>query len=426
MGAVVGAIPSAVGGRQIKLSHLGAVFAVTPENVRKFRGWWKLVLFDQGIIWAGCAFLGIALPAILAIEFIDPTLNLGDWQAAAFQAEGIAREYGVVFWYLTFLCGFWVLFSSQLVSLDAIGRLWTDMIWTGSRPGREARGIDALWVGLAASVGIILLTGLAPEVMSLPANVIFSAALVVALVMWIAGLWTWPVLILVASVASAGTLSCYAIARAKGISGGQLLLLALFLYGVPAAVWCVQRIAQRMKAEEVETRLLVPLVIVYATSVLVPVAMSALQVGPDGEVTLLVGWHTTVKIFLFGTAWLVGSAFLLARNLQPHDVYKIYYLVVGMYVTWSCIAMQIAAPLTMVLIASNIAGFLLAVTSLHTFYVNRRFLPRALRPHWWKQLALLACAGWYFFLSFMALDARLADRVGFSPVKWLKTWPLLG
>ena len=97
-----------------------------------------------------------------------------------------------------------------------------------------------------------------------------------------------------------------------------------------------------MKAEEVETRLLAPLVIVYAASVFVSVVMSAMQVGrevgPDGEVTLLFGWHTTVKICLFGTAWLVGSAFFLARNLQPHDVYKIYYMVVGMSVTWHCIA----------------------------------------------------------------------------------------
>ena len=94
-----------------------------------------------------------------------------------------------------------------------------------------------------------------------------------------------------------------------------------------------------MKAEEVETRLLAPLVIVYAASVFVSVVMSVMQVGPDGEVTLLVGWHATVKICLFGTAWLVGSAFFLARNLQPHDVYKIYYMVVGMSVNWHCIAM---------------------------------------------------------------------------------------
>jgi hypothetical protein len=75
MGSLVGAIPSAVGGQEIKLSHLGMVFPVTSANVRKFREWWKFILFDQGVIWAGGAFLGMALPAILAIEFIDPALS---------------------------------------------------------------------------------------------------------------------------------------------------------------------------------------------------------------------------------------------------------------------------------------------------------------------------------------------------------------
>jgi hypothetical protein len=179
-----------------------------------------------------------------------------------------------------------------------------------------------------------------------------------------------------------------------------------------------------MKAEHVETRVLTPLVILYFVTVLSCVGLSALkvgqEVGADGAMTMLVGWSTTVKVFLFGTAWLVGSAFILARDMPPHNVYKIYYLVIGMYVTWFCIAMQIATPLTMILIASNIGGFLLAVTAIHTLYVNRRFLPHALRPRWWKQLALLACAGWYSFMSFMALDAHLVRQVGFSPLEWLK------
>jgi hypothetical protein len=114
MGSLVGAIPSAVGGKEISLSHLGMVFPVTQENIQKFQEWWKYILFDQAVIWGGGAMLGIALPAILAIEFIDPSLHLGQWQAAAFQAEGIAKRHGSIFWYLTLICGFWVLFSSQL------------------------------------------------------------------------------------------------------------------------------------------------------------------------------------------------------------------------------------------------------------------------------------------------------------------------
>ena len=372
MGSLVGAIPSAVGGKEIALSHLGMVFPITQENVRRFREWWKLILFDQGLIWGGGAMLGIALPAILAIEFIDPALNLGQWQAAAFQAEGIANRHGSIFWYLTLLCGFWVLFSSQLVGVDGIGRRWSDMIWTGSQPGREGRGAGVVWASAALIVGVSLIT------------------------VWL----------------SADTY----------LSQKNVLLAAAFLYGVPVAIWGIRQIAARIHTEKVEARILTPLTLIYLVSVLGCAAMSALKVGqsigPDGTPTMLVEWRTTVTIFVFGTAWLVGSAFVLARNMPPHNVYKIYYLVIGMYITWCSIAMQIAQPLTMILIMSNIAGFLLAVTALHTLYVNRRFLPLALRPRWWKQLALLACSGWYFFMSFMALDARVNAQVGFSIRAW--------
>jgi hypothetical protein len=371
MGALVGAIPSAVGGQAISLSHVGMVFPVTTENVRKFRQWWKLVLFDQGLIWAGGALLGMALPAILALEFIDPSRNLGQWQAAAFQAEGIARRHGSVFWYLTLLCGFWVLFSSVLVGVDTVGRLWSDMIWTGSQPGRKVRGARVLSVGLALVIGAVVLHSFA-----------------------------------------VGSLSV-----------SYFFLAIVFLCGIPAALWLVRSVVARLKAEEVEARVLKPLVMLYAVTVLSCVVLSALQVGqsvePDGTVTLLVEWSTTVKVFVFGTVWVLGSAFILARDMPPHDVYKIYYLVLGVYITWICIAMQITTPLTMILISSNIGGFLVAVTALHTLYVNRRFLPPVLRPRWWKQLSLLACVGWYLFMSFMALDAHLTKQIGFSPLQWL-------
>jgi hypothetical protein len=319
--------------------------------------------------------LGIALPAILAIEFIDPTMNLGQWQAAAFQAEGIANRHGGVYWYLTLLCGFWVLFSSQLGGMDGIGRRWSDMIWTGSQPERESNTARFVWMATAAIVGIGLI------------------------VMWFSE---------------------------SPLSGTQLPLVAAFLFGVPTAIWVIRQIAARMQVEHLEARVLTPLTLIYLVSVLGCVAMSALKIGqsiePDGAVTMLVEWRTTVTVFLLGTAWLVGSAFVLARNMPPHNVYKIYYLIIGMYITWCCIAMQIARPLTMILIMSNIAGFLLAVTALHTLYVNRRFLPPALQPRWWKQLALLACSGWYFFMSFMALDARVNTQVGFSIRGWFASW----
>ena len=50
MGSQVGAIPSAIGGRSVTLSHVGKVFELTADNLRRWRGWWRYVLTDQVLV----------------------------------------------------------------------------------------------------------------------------------------------------------------------------------------------------------------------------------------------------------------------------------------------------------------------------------------------------------------------------------------
>ena len=55
MSRLVGAIPSIIGGQNVKLSHLGKVFRITPENLQRFKEWWKYGRFEQYYIWLiGC------------------------------------------------------------------------------------------------------------------------------------------------------------------------------------------------------------------------------------------------------------------------------------------------------------------------------------------------------------------------------------
>src|SRR6185503_17484568 len=70
MGALVGAIPSAVGGRSITLSHVGTVFRVTDESRLKWRGWFRHIVRDQLAVWMLCSFVGMALPCMLSLQFI--------------------------------------------------------------------------------------------------------------------------------------------------------------------------------------------------------------------------------------------------------------------------------------------------------------------------------------------------------------------
>ena len=59
--------------------------------------------------------------------------------------------------------------------------------------------------------------------------------------------------------------------------------------------------------------------------------------------------------------------------------------------------------MTLFKIVANVAGLVLAIAGIQIFRVNRRFLPRELRPPLWRELILLGCAAFYAFFSFFVI-----------------------
>ncbi|MAF12383.1 hypothetical protein CMK11_18210 [Candidatus Poribacteria bacterium] len=231
MSSLVGSIPSLIGGKNVTLSHSGAVFPITERNVSRFREWWKYNRFEQYYIWMGGCFLGLALPAMLTLAFVPAGQVIDQWSAAAFQAEGIAATTGrPIFWHLTLICGFWVLFSTQLAAVDSVPRRYTDIIWTGFASARRLREADAKWI---------------------------------------------------------------------------------------------------------------------------------------------------------------------------------YYGVLTVYVLWGVVALYLAPPFLMILVSATIAGYILVITPLHLLYVNRRFLPKEIRPPMWRQVGLVLCSLFYGWFGTMTLIHRV-------------------
>lgn len=147
MGRHVGAIASAIGGRQVTLSHLGKTFPLSDENQRRWRGWWKYLMTDQVLVWAPGCFMGMALPALLSLEFAShsPIYHEAqrlDWSQAIITADGIAHHpafgvWGRWMWFLTLLVGLLVLLPSQMSIVEDFSRRWTDIIWSANQRVRE-------------------------------------------------------------------------------------------------------------------------------------------------------------------------------------------------------------------------------------------------------------------------------------------------
>jgi hypothetical protein len=162
------------------------------------------------------------LTTLLTFEFVQPGTRVSGWAVANLQATGLAERHGPIFWYLTLMTGFWVLFKTQLGNSDGLVRALTDMLWCGSTHARK---------------------------------------------------------------------------------------------------WCGQ------------------------------------------------------------------------------EVRGVYYTVMAVFIVWGCIALNLAQPLTLVVIGANVAGFNFVLVSVHTIVVNRKFLPPELRPPIWREAMLALCA--LFFGAFV-------------------------
>ena len=184
MGAHVGAIPSAIGGRQIKLSHVGMVFRLTEQSWLRWRGWFRHILRDQLAIWMLASFIGMALPCMLSLEFIRHAPVSGD-RVAAMVAEGMADRYpsyAHVLWPLTLSVGFLILAPGQIVSGDQLARRWTDIIWTSSRWAKRMREerVKFIYYAILAGYcvwGLIALTYFDPLQILKTAGVLMNVAL---------------------------------------------------------------------------------------------------------------------------------------------------------------------------------------------------------------------------------------------------------
>ena len=158
MGAHVGAIPSAVGGGRVTLSHTGQVFPLQQDNLPRWRGWIRHIWRDQIGIWMIASLLGMALPCMISLRFIRHAPVVGD-RVAAMTAGAMAQQhadYGQLLWFLTLFTGFMVLGPGQVIAADMVARLWTDLIWMSSESAQRLQGNQVKYI----YYGILVVYGL--------------------------------------------------------------------------------------------------------------------------------------------------------------------------------------------------------------------------------------------------------------------------
>lgn len=192
MGHHVGAIGSVVGGHDLQLSHVGTVFVPNEndESMPRWRRWYKHVCRDQLVVWMPACFLGLALPSMLSVQFLERGTEAEDkWTAAAMTADAVsdtvsqsAEFLAGPFWFMVLFCGFLVLAPSMATSADGFIRRWVDVFWTSSKRLREVDPKNIRWLYFGVLViyvifGMIMLSLQQPATLLTIAATIFNFAL---------------------------------------------------------------------------------------------------------------------------------------------------------------------------------------------------------------------------------------------------------
>jgi hypothetical protein len=161
------------------------MFDANADNLRRWRGWRRIVRVDQwGIFFVG-ALVGMMLPALLYVTFVQAGTNMKDLEIAAVLAHEMSSATLPLLGLVIAGLGAWILFKTQLDSLEGMVRSVTDILWTGSSRVRAWRGGDVraiYYVVLAVVVvwGLIAMKLQRPVALLLIGANIASAIFVIA------------------------------------------------------------------------------------------------------------------------------------------------------------------------------------------------------------------------------------------------------
>jgi hypothetical protein len=129
MGKRIPHIVSPVTGEEEASAPLGYTFTVNEENMRRWRGWWRVANKEQFITFFLIGVTSLIVLSVLTYATVGVGADLGE-DFGFIQAEGAALGDQIAPWFETafFICGTIALFSTNLGILDYTSRLIADQL----------------------------------------------------------------------------------------------------------------------------------------------------------------------------------------------------------------------------------------------------------------------------------------------------------
>lgn len=186
MGSRVGFIAGLIGGRQEEVLASGVTFPDTPENERRWKRWFRLLLLDQWVVFFGGALIGMYLTTLLVYHLVNlPGIEKPTRATMpTFAADVLGRQYGSFLYTWALIIGFLILFSTQLGIFESLVRNTSDAMYGLSPAFRRAIGGDPrrfyypFMIVLLLVISFLIFQALPTELILISANMSNLGALV--------------------------------------------------------------------------------------------------------------------------------------------------------------------------------------------------------------------------------------------------------
>ena len=219
MGARIPKIVSPITGEEVAVPSIGYFFRQDEENMRRWRGWWKVAHREQFITFFCLGLAAILLFMMLTFVTVGVGGDVAGFDFIRLEGEALGERVGS--WAATafYFIGMVVLLSTNLGVIDMVGRVVADIVkinWLSeSSTWSESRVYLVIVWSMILFGSVILLSG-----MTQPIVLLVIASSLNGLVMFV-----YSVLLI--------RLNRGMLPRAIGLSGGRLVALvwAVLFYG---------------------------------------------------------------------------------------------------------------------------------------------------------------------------------------------------
>lgn len=180
MGKFGGKITSILTGKLEEIALEGKDFEKTPDNLKRFSDWWRLVNLEHFLVFWGGGVISILLLALLAYSTVFGSVTPGAGiEFMIYEASEIARQTIPFLGTFFLLAAAVMLFNTQLTVLDATSRIMSEnllIIKKNRWPTTTLPKIyySFLWAQIIAGI-IIFLTGFSQPIVLITISAVLNA-----------------------------------------------------------------------------------------------------------------------------------------------------------------------------------------------------------------------------------------------------------